>query len=233
LLSKEAPEHLSNTPSQDTWQQYLFNKIATHSWRELNFKELAVITFNYDRSFEHYMMSAIQHSYGVSKTQAYNKLAEMKIVHIYGSLGTCDPSDRKYYPYGNDNLTANHVDLAAQNLKVIPEGRDDDATLCTAREILLASANIAFLGFGFDKTNLERLHSTETCTQTIDIDGIQTRRRIAATTYGMTTAESVTAAKATYNLSVDEYIVTIGSDFKNMNCIELLRETLILDQFSV
>lgn len=230
LLDKEEKELLDNNSHNDHWYAYFFNKIAAaQTWSELSFRGLAVITFNYDRSFEHYLINALMHSYGKTRLEAFGKLKEMAIIHVYGSLGTCDPSDKNYVKYG-ENITVTNVSLAAKSLKVIPEGRDDDEVLDDVRHILSNSHNIAFLGFGFDKTNLERLHANDTCNEKTHHEGQTITRKIIATTYGMTPAESLAAGKSTYRSDVDRYAHQMEEQFLNTKCINLLRETLILDE---
>jgi len=229
LLDKENKDLLRSCNHNDHWYLYFFNKVAAaHDWESLSFEDVAVVTFNYDRSFEHYMLNALMNSYGRSFTEAYKKLEQMKIVHVYGVLGSYNKNEKGYFSYG-DSLSQDHVSIAASRLKVIPEGRNDDPTLQQARELLLHSGKIAFLGFGFDEINLERLNSKETCKNNFDAAGIYYRRKVVGTCYGMTGAEALKAAKATASNSYERFIDIENEVFYSMGCEKMLRETLILD----
>lgn len=162
LLTSESQSHLFECEHADLWQRYLFGKLATEKWEDLDFSNLSVVTFNYDRSFEHYLISALEGSYGKSQEEVVERLRTLNIVHVYGSLGPTMPGDPGYFYYGSP-ASRSVVQEAAKYLKVIPEGRDDDDSLKKARNILQNADAIGFLGFGFDETNLRRLDARNTC----------------------------------------------------------------------
>lgn len=210
LLDKEDPEKLWNCSHKDHWYKYFFNQLVNgKQWDELDFSRISIVTFNYDRSLEHYLASALTALYGKPTSQSFNKISEMNIIHVYGSIGPCDPKEKNYFTYG-DGKYSNHLKIAESQLKVIPEGRDDDPTLTQARNALASSERIAFLGFGFDKTNLERLNSRETCRQHLENEDGYLERMIIASTLGMSNPEILVAARTTANPNLSIYDV-IGS----------------------
>lgn len=164
LLKCEAASSLDRWNHADGWYQYLWNQFGTCPWEELDFTPLRIVTFNYDRSLEHYLLQVIQHSYGKPAQAALEKLGVLKIVHVYGVLGGALPGHTNYLKYGIGHPAAA---VAAQSLQVIPEGRDDSATLSLARDHLLWANRIGFLGFGYDQTNMTRLNSETTCRRSI------------------------------------------------------------------
>ncbi len=226
LLDSENKDLLHSCDHTDHWYFYFFNKVAAaHDWDSLSFEGVAIVTFNYDRSFEHYMLNALMNAYGRSFADAYRKLAQMKIVHVYGVLGSCNRNDTDYFYYGG-GASQRNVSIAASRLKVIPEGRDDDETLTNARLILAKSNNIAFLGFGFDEINLKRLNSIATCNRNIEINGRKINRRVVGTCFDMTEKEATDAA---FSIIGNDYVGRVYNNvFYNSNCITMLRETLIL-----
>lgn len=234
LLDKEnkdllhSCEHSEHSEHSDHWYFYFFNKVAAaHDWDSLSFKDIAIVSFNYDRSFEHYMINALMNTYGRSFMAAQKKLEEMKIIHVYGVLGSCNPMDTNYFSYGN-GVSQDNVSTASSRLKVIPEGRNDDEALQQARELLLHSQKIAFLGFGFDEVNLERLDSKQTCKDSI-LFSVINWRKIVATCYGMTDAEVLKAAKLTIDKDFSSIRLGQNENFYPTTCVQMLRETLILD----
>lgn len=227
LLNKEDKGLLHSSPHPDNWYRYLFNSITSHIWDDLDFTNISILTFNYDRSLEHYLAFAMMASYGKTFEECCNKLKDLRIIHIYGSLGPCLPTDQNYFPYG-DKPTSQTVTIAASALKVIPEGRDNDQLLVNARDMLVTAHKIAFLGFGFDATNLMRLDTTNTCVRSNGLHGDRHRiRRIVATCYGLTDAERTKAANATAYADAPQPQVT--TDFLGVGCLDLLRQTLILE----
>ena len=46
-----------------SWYEYLFNELNT-VFDDFDQNKLSILTFNYDRSLEHYLLTALQHSYG-------------------------------------------------------------------------------------------------------------------------------------------------------------------------
>ncbi len=186
LLEIEDEHRLVNTENRDHWYRYFFNKFAAESWEYLSFSDISIATFNYDRSLEKFLHESIKESYGKSDAEAAEKLSTLKIVHIYGSLGSPVPGDKNLLPYGGA-ITERKVKTAANSLRVIPEGRDDDDALTTARKMLSEADRIAFMGFGFDETNVARLHAQETCRRKQKHpDLLFKNRQIVATCMGFT-----------------------------------------------
>lgn len=232
LLETEDEKKLINTENRDHWYRYFFNKFAAESWEHLSFSNVSIVTFNYDRSLEKFLHVSIKESYGKNDAEAADKLKTLKIVHVYGSLGSPVPGDENYLPYGG-SVTEQKVKIAANSLRVIPEGRDDDDSLNTARTMLSEADYIAFMGFGFDETNVDRLHAQETCKRKQILNHpslIIKNRRIVATCMGFTSAESMKAFRL-IGQEVESYHAPFSDppDFYSSNCLDLLRETLILD----
>jgi len=228
LLEIENESRLYQSDPEDCWHRYLFNRISVEQWENINFESLAVITFNYDRSFEMFLLAALQASYGVSLEEAANALRQIKIIHVYGRLGSPVPGDDDYIPYGV-NIDPSRIELAAQGIQVIPEGRDNCSSLLDARALLVRANRIVFLGFGFDQTNLDRIKAAETCKK--HIVNPTRSRTIVATCSGMTPAEmrrSYTAIGQNFTSQRDSQSEA-PPDFYPTNCVTALRNSLILD----
>ena len=221
LLSCEQGSRLDKPEYVDGWQQYLWNKISTESWDTLDFSWLRVVTFNYDKSFEQYLIGTIQNSYDKTISEAENKLCTLQIVHVYGSLGSALSFQEGFLEYG---IGPSAADYAASSIQVVPEGRDDSPAITQAKEYLLWANRIAFLGFGFDKINMGRLDSQSTCRRSIPGEhGAQRSRRIYATCIGMKQGEILQAKRL---LNSDFHF---EPDFFDANCIDTLRESSLLD----
>lgn len=214
---------------EQNWYDYLWNKLASsHSWDELSFKNLAVVTFNYDRSLETFLLAAVKASYGVKENAAIQKLSELKIIHTYGDIGSPWPNDARFKQYGA-GVSPALVVQCSKWLKVIPEARANEPTFTEAKKLLLGAEAICFLGFGFDALNLERLDSLMTCATQIERPNKAPRRRtVAASCLGRTPREAVSDADkcgvSTEYLPKDRPVNFVDGD-----CLATLRETLILD----
>jgi hypothetical protein len=112
---------------------------------------LAIVTFNYDRSVEHFFLTALQNTYGLELKDAQALLGAIPIVHVHGQLG-----ERGARPYSH---TANKesVHLGAAGIKIIHEGVYDSREFQHARALLHEYKVVCFLGFGYNPTNLRRL----------------------------------------------------------------------------
>lgn len=219
LLSCESTTNLF-FDHEDHWYRYLVNVLGSEPWDEFDPSWLSVVTFNYDRSLEHYLYATLQSQYGKSATDVANRLKSLQIVHVYGSLGEVWGDTADSIPFGGhrpDHIAGFSIS-AANRLKVIPEGRDDGPTLTAARALVSGAERIAFLGFGFDATNVRRLGGPS-------IAPSPGQKTIVGTALGLTDSE---VRRAMYLLvgPTDAGYVTLGN---RLRCTDLLRQTLILE----
>lgn len=221
LLAFEQDTLSKLSANEQDWYDYLWNRLASGSkWDDLSFDNLAVVTFNYDRSFEHFLLLAMMGTYGKSIEQAAEKLEQLQIVHVYGDIGSPLPQSPDYQIYG-ETVTYRRVRDGAARLKVIPEAREDEPSLLRAQRMLLSSEAVCFLGFGFDRTNMQRLDSRRTCYPFHE----RHRKTLTASCFGLTQAEAEEAAGLCHLHNVEHW----RSRFIDGNCLETLRSTLILD----
>lgn len=158
LMQREVANQLFQERA-DHWYQYLWSKISD-SLDSFPSNKLRIITFNYDRSLEAYLLTALQHAFGVPKPQAASLLCHIPILHVYGQLGSLPELNRSTQgtrPYDADDMTPLAIAVAASGIRVIDEHRDDDEIFAKAYEYLSTSNRICFIGFGFDATNVRRL----------------------------------------------------------------------------
>lgn len=223
LLGKESEGRLLNQ-AEGHWYQYLLNKIVAERWQEVDFENLSIVTFNYDRSLERYLYVSLQAAFDQDEESVAEKLRKLKIVHVYGTLGSAFSVDSGYFSYSGA-IDYKRVRSAAAGLRVIPEGRQDDQALIEARRVLSEADSIGFLGFGFDVTNLDRLNSQVTCASWVQRPTGHLLRKVVASCYGMTIAEAHQAAnRIRHEVGRGNY----PEGFINSDCLGTLRETLLL-----
>jgi len=144
----------------DNWYAYVFNKLAIGLRFESFFAlPISFVTFNYDRSLEHFLLNALMSRYGAGENTIGPMLKGIPIIHVHGDLGplpfqTWRPSERRPYTYDPENV---NLSVAAAGIKIIYGADANSEAFIRARERLESAERIYFLGFGYHPTNMERL----------------------------------------------------------------------------
>jgi hypothetical protein len=206
-----------NRPADD-WYSYLWARLvygrASGDCDGL-FRNVRVITFNYDRSLEARLFKAIRSTF--PKSDAKQVLASLPIFHAYGRLA-------EGFEDFSDPLSADRIRKAINGIHVIPETRQDDPRWeLIRRDFFDGAEQICFLGFGFDKLNLARL----------DVPSVLRNNRLSgkrvpmvfATVLGISTVEIQWAHRRTVG---DEDEQTRCFKPLAAKCEAFLRETGIL-----
>lgn len=154
LLPHEAQRDLFNVTKN--WYEYFYNKLIGRIFEEFDTNNISILTFNYERSLEHYLLTALKHSYGKTEKECAAKVQSIPIIHVYGSLGSLPGLGENPLEYGADTNPEN-LRQAAEGIKIINERPTSMEGFEQAQSLLNESEVICFLGFGYDETNLERL----------------------------------------------------------------------------
>lgn len=140
------------------WYDYVLNRMgATRD--DFRKNRLSVLTFNYDRSFEQFMLVALQHRHGITAKEAGQLLVDtVSIEHLHGQLGSLPDYGHatNVRPYAQ-SVTPDSIRLSAQAISVVHEDIDSHSQFQRARDLLLTADQIWFLGFGYYPVNVERL----------------------------------------------------------------------------
>ena len=217
LLEFEKEQNVFSNSNVDDWLKFLWNKyICQKSLEDFNNANVSFLTFNYDRVLEYFLINSISESYGVSKIVAVNVLENIKVIHIHGQIGFLhkEPSlleNRDFFTdfiHFNSDINFNTVTRAAKSIRLIHETREKNYLKKIIEDILINAQTIYFLGFGYDKMNIE----------TLGLDKIDlSDKSIYGTAFGMNEKE------------INE--INIGNCFKkcvfeNKTSLELLRQYL-------
>jgi hypothetical protein len=143
--------------SELKWYEYLFGLMLAEK-ADFSRNKLSVITFNCDRSFEHSLFMAIQHTYGVCENVAAAMLRSVEIIHVYGQLGSLPylggPAARAYTPEVDYDFVMNccidQIHIMRRGGALTSQFQDADRLAHDAKEV-------HFLGFAYHKMNVERL----------------------------------------------------------------------------
>jgi hypothetical protein len=157
----EAKLQSDGTPGH--WYDYLKSKLVG-SAETLGHDQLRLITFNYERSLEHFLYQSLGPYYSRALTEdAYTAaIKQFRFLHIYGSLGPLPwQSATGAVPYGAQGYQ--EILTATKSVKVLHQGAEDavQQNFKTAQEWLQWADRVLFLGFGFHKDNVERLKLRE------------------------------------------------------------------------
>ena len=116
--------------------------------------QLSVITFNYDRSLEHYLLTVLQNAHGRTFEECAQVVAKIPIVHVYGQLSRIPYPQPESRPYHPDPELSKSAGFAARGIKIL---HDADPKFEEAHKLLMEAQKICFLGFGYHPLNIERL----------------------------------------------------------------------------
>lgn len=149
------------------WYQLLFSKLNA-PFEEFENNNLKIITFNYDRSLEYFLLEAMKAKYSEKDDKdILKKLHIIPILHVYGKLGSLPEydSDGTMVPYDlfrkadikDKKWWRGKVYEASKNIITIHQAEEMKVGITKAQEFMLWSNRIYFLGFGYDKTNMQQL----------------------------------------------------------------------------
>ena len=161
-------------PDTPSWYQLLsfalFEGVEKHT--DLAETQLRIVTFNYDLSLELFLIMQIKaHWPELTELEVRKTLGYVQIVHVYGELG--DPIDYfNRFSGGVAELTEDTIKASAKRIHVIPENRPQTtAEFRRAQAMVGTSERIAFLGFGFDFDNLQRLNLAPILKESVNSQG--------------------------------------------------------------
>ncbi len=184
-----------------SWYQYLFNKLYVPSTNKFINNNLSIITFNYDRSIEHYFFTVLKARSNKSEEECARILEAIPIIHVHGKLGALPWQEESGRPYDSENL--GNIKEVSKQINVIRKDLDKSSEFEEAYEFYLSLAEkIIFLGFGYHEANLRRLRIG-------DLKG----KTIIGTCYGLGNSD-IGPIIAKWNFSLSNH---------NLNIINFLR----------
>jgi hypothetical protein len=137
------------------WYEYLWQQLVQDAPTLEAFGRniLAVITFNYDTSFERFLVNSIRATYDVKISAALKAFEAIPVIHVHGQIpyqiaaSASIPSDAK----------AATIQAYSDTIITLHQGEDNSREFATARHWLSEARHVAFLGFSFHPVNVRRL----------------------------------------------------------------------------
>ena len=136
------------------WYDYLFGMMGA-SVEEFETNNLSVVTFNYDRSFEHALFLFLKHNNKLDDEAAEQLRSKVPVIHVHGELG-----GRRYkpaIPAAGEPMDGAVVYQSAGSIRVVHESVQDDPEFAEARRLLQQAEVVCILGFAYHRQNVERL----------------------------------------------------------------------------
>jgi len=142
------------------WYFYLYNRfigVGKDALPDFSDGNLSFITFNYDRSLEHFFYEALRNSFTeVSEDNIVKSLQKLKILHVYGQIAPLKWQDSEHGVDYRPQIDEPLLSKSADNIKTIFEQKES-AELDEARKLLGQADRVVFLGFSYAPENMEVL----------------------------------------------------------------------------
>lgn len=129
---------------------------ASHTIENLDliFKNITIVNFNYDRSFEAAILFLLHSTFEISEDDALRIVDRIPIIRPYG----CPHGDSKYSEastkYGS--LFGVHAHKTLENFRTFTESVDEGVSL-QAKDAIAKSSVLVYLGFAFHPQNVDLL----------------------------------------------------------------------------
>jgi hypothetical protein len=144
---------------KDHWYETLWHKLKAPTWQKFKQNKLHIITFNYDRSLEHYLSTIISNNYNVRKDTI---LKYLPIIHVHGDLGP-------YENFGEHSPPI--IKKAAESIKIVHESDNSSVEFRLADRVLNKAKTILFIGFGYHPQNMNKFKMFKSPIKYVDRTG--------------------------------------------------------------
>ena len=121
-------------------------------------QRVGVVSFNYDRCFEHYLFHALQNYYAIAAERAAELISQLEIHHPYGIVGNLPWMGGEQSVEFGAETDAHQLVAIASGLRTFTEGTDPGASHIDAiRSTVRQTSRLVFMGFAFHRLNMELL----------------------------------------------------------------------------
>lgn len=120
--------------------------------------EIAIVIFNYDRCFEHFLFHAVKTYYKISDSRAAEIISHLEIYHAYGQVGEL-PFNGKANPVGYGEQVGPHriLEISKQIRTFTESVSEESFEVRMLRERVINAKSLIFLGFAFHPLNVKLL----------------------------------------------------------------------------
>jgi SIR2-like protein len=177
------------------------------------------ITFNYDRTLEHFLTFAMKDYFGITRKEAAEFVDAATIVHPYGTVGKLDPArdirSRTRFGFVDDRDVISRV----EGILTYSEEMKDAGIRDKVFEAVYEAEVIVFLGFAFHEQNVRLLLLPE--------EARGQNKRIFATAYNISPPDCDAIAQSIAGFLSSEIRNIFISEIRNrihdnLTCVRLL-----------
>lgn len=163
-FEKQYYQKYLSDPTHYDWYDELYNTFliaGIHSidnTEDFKNNKVAFITFNYDRSLEYFLWTALSyHFHSLEDKILYEIYSSIPIIHVYGDLGNFNDVIQK--KSGNNDLGGishpNDLGRISKNIKTIYERTDVEKEKIMG--LIENAEQLFFMGFGFADENVKAI----------------------------------------------------------------------------
>ena len=146
--------------NSSSWYHRLFAEMSSH-FDEFAGNRLSILTYNYDRSLEHFLFQSLMHRYNKPGEECAKMMRKIPIIHLHGDLGILPFMGDRPVPY-DGKIRSKSLTSATQSIRIVHEVTDEPQ-FKQARQLLEKAEIVCYLGFGFNEVNLDRLNISLMC----------------------------------------------------------------------
>jgi len=162
-----AAEHASSFREEtkkksEDWYTWLFEQMTDKlvkkgDYSRFSENDVAIITFNYDRSLEHFLYDSLSNSFkSIGPQKVMEQLNHVKICHVFSQVGPLEwQGQPNAIPY-RVNVNEVGIDTLADNIRIAYD-EGENPKLQEAHNLLSRANRVFFLGFGYADENLDTL----------------------------------------------------------------------------
>jgi hypothetical protein len=167
LLQREY--NLRSDPKRNLseWYTILWKAFDQASLAAFRASKLTVVTFNYERSLEQAIFRALITKFpDATREQCRTAMDCIGPIHLHGQLGSL-----KQVPFGggDEGPTDSDFATAAGAIKIVHEPTPNDEGFMRARDAIGSAERVIFLGFGYARSNIERLQLHNCLSKNADV----------------------------------------------------------------
>ncbi|MCA3713503.1 MAG: hypothetical protein IM664_04755 [Phenylobacterium sp.] len=214
----EFKDKFNENEVNDTWFNSFFQLIRRNiskSNLDSIFDNINVITFNYDRCIEHFLVQRLSEFYDIERPEAERIVRKLRIYHPYGQVGFLPWQNNGGVRFG-EKTEANLLSIASE-IKTFTERMDDKENIDEIKDAISESKRLVFLGFAYHAQNLNVIKPRK--------DPLT--RKIYGTAFGISHIDQITIRNDLINMMTSE-----GNDGSDLD-IQILEVTCggFFDQF--
>lgn len=140
---------------KDHWYEVLWSYLKAPSWALFKKNQISIITFNYDRSIEHYLVTLLSNNYKIKPATAMRGLNNFPLLHVHGHLGNYIANNGK--PDFGNKITKERFIAARSGIQIVHENKGDTSEFRKAQKLIKQADRVLLIGFGFHSQNMTKL----------------------------------------------------------------------------